>query len=117
MEAEMAGLDDAGMDGADGDLMQLGAVGGEKGVVGSGALRRRRSLARPRGERVNDRPVAVIEPRPPVERAERDMAEEVEDGALEPDRARPHGADRGEAAALAGQRGDGDAPIRLLGQV
>src|SRR5260370_271787 len=94
VKAEMSGFDDAGMHRTDGDLMQLGAFGGEKRVVCPGMVTGwRRALARPGGERMDDWPIAVVEPGPPVERADRDMAEEIEDRALEPDGARPHRAE------------------------
>ena len=60
----MAGLDDPRMDRPDRDLVQPGALGGEKGVA-----RRLAAGGGGRAERMADRPTAVVEPRTGVGRA------------------------------------------------
>jgi len=92
-EAEMSWLDDAGMDRADRNLVQILSLNGQEGVrVGFD-----RALA-PLAERVRHAPETEIEPMPCVKGAGRFQAVEVEDGPLEPDRRRMMGADRREFA-------------------
>ena len=67
VEAEMAGLDDPGMDGADRNLMQARSLGFEEGVGVGGAVM---GLAAPK--RMAQRPAAVIEPAAAVRRSERE---------------------------------------------
>ena len=86
-EAEMAGLDDAGMHGPDRNLMQRLAFGGEE-RVGRRRLRRLRL-----SERMRHIPEAEIEPRPRVGRADRFVSEQAADGAFEPDGGGMPGAD------------------------
>src|SRR5208337_2975238 len=80
-EAEMTGLDDAGVDRADRNLVQIVAVGGQEG----GRFRRAADARlRPDGQRVRDRPASVIEPRAVIHGAVGRMAPQVMDGAFEP---------------------------------
>ena len=74
-EAEMAGLDDAGMDRADRDLVQALAFGGEE-AIGAAAARPLRIGA---AERMAHAPAAVVEPGALVEQALRLEPEEVAD--------------------------------------
>ncbi len=69
-EAEMAGLDDAGMHGADRNLVQAVTVHGQETVVDRIAPRRRRA----RAERRVQFPLAVIEPGAPVGGVRRPVA-------------------------------------------
>ena len=103
-EAEMPWLDDAGMDGADRDLVQILSFDWQELVrIGfDGALPR---LA----ERLGHAPEAEIEPVSRVCGAGGFEAVKVANGALEPDRRRVMRADRGEFAvgAFQGEHGDG----------
>ena len=87
-EAEMAGLDDAGMHRADRDLVQALALGRQEGV--GRARRRRRGVLRA-AARASGRGRA----RAGVVEALRLKAVQIADRALQPDRRRVHGADRG----------------------
>jgi hypothetical protein len=78
-EAEVSGLDDAGMNRADRDLMQILALDRKK-LVGARLNPRRLGFA----ERLSHAPEAEIEPRPCVRRADRLQAIETSDRALEP---------------------------------
>jgi hypothetical protein len=71
----MAGLDDAGMDRANRDLVQPLALGGEEGI---GGFRRTRRVG----------PRTVVEPGAAVGKTLRFDAVEVADRALEPERGR-----------------------------
>src|SRR5664279_3375044 len=85
-ETEMAGLDDAGMNRADRDLVQAFALGRQEFV----------------------RLASVGEPRPRVGRTYRLEARQTAAGAREPDRPRMFGANAGVTAALAGVTEHGD---------
>ena len=81
VEAEMAGLDDPGMDGADRNLMQGWPLGRAE------LVRRLRRLARLRApQRRLDLPAAVIEPGASVLCALRPQAVQIGERALQPDR-------------------------------
>ena len=95
-EAEMAGLDDAGMHRPDRNLVQALALNRQEIVGGRIAPRRRRSGA----ERRAHAPGAVIEPGPTVGRAERRKAIEIAHRTLEPDRRRVEPSDGGEVGDL-----------------
>ena len=103
-EAEMPWLDDAGMDRADRDLVQILSFHGQE-LVRIGFDRALPRLA----ERLGHAPEAEIEPVPRIRRAGGFEAVKVGDGALEPDRRRMMRADRGELAvgAFQGEHGDG----------
>ena len=97
----MAGLDDARMHGADGDLVQRRAFGRVEGVgIAVGGC----GLAAPEG--LAHAPAAVIQPAAGVGRGFGLEAVEIADGALQPQRGRVRGADRGEATLGAGQADD-----------
>ncbi len=108
-EAEMAGLDDAGMDRADRDLMQALAFRRQERIGRCGARRG------PLAQRVAHAPAAMVEPGARVRRAGRLQAEQVADRALEPDRRRMLGADRGERR-IAVQARDPDLAGRFVEQ-
>ena len=111
-EAEMAGFDDAGVDRADGDLVQPLPLGGQKGVVlGFGCCRPRRG-----GQRVGHAPQPVIQPGPRVHRPVGHQPEQVAGRALQPDHRRAHGAQRREMAVRAVQRHHRDVARQLLAQ-
>ncbi len=90
-EAEMSGLDDAGMDRTDRDLVQAFALGGKEDIRRGCAVPRRRRAA----ERVGQVPPTVVEPGAQVRRAFGLEPEQIADRALQPDRGRMHRADRG----------------------
>ena len=73
-EAEMAGLDDAGVHRPDGNLVQVLSFRGEERIG--------------RGRRLGFSPTSVIEPRPLIGRVVRYKAEEVADGPFKTDRRR-----------------------------
>ena len=110
-EAEMPGLDDAGMYGPDRDLMQILALDGEEGI---GLLCLAALLVG--AERLGDAPKSEIEPGPRVGRRRRLQPVKVVDGALEPDRRRMQHADGWELAVGAGEREHDDLGRRLLDQ-
>src|SRR5262245_46650564 len=80
-ETEMPGLDDAGMDRAHGNLMEMFALDRQE-IVSAGGDGRLFGLA----ERMGHAPEAEIEPGARVGRTERFQAEQVADRALEPAR-------------------------------
>ena len=88
-EAEMARLDDAGMDRADGDLVNVLPFHRQEGIAGR-RFRRWMTCA----ERRADAPSAVVEPGPPVRQAGGNKAEEIGCSALQPDRGRMRLSDR-----------------------
>ena len=94
-EAEMAGLDDPGMDRPDGDLMQSFADRGQERVW------KPRLIAAVR-------PDAMVEPGSEVGRAGRHQTIEVMDRALEPLRRRVQPAERRKPAIVAEDAGDAD---------
>ena len=100
-EAEMTGLDDAGMHRANRDLMKAFALRRQE-------LIRRRSGMRldPGSEWVLHAPAAMIEPGSSVRKVGRFRPPEVLDCAFEADRGRMHLSDRRELAALAFDRHD-----------
>ncbi len=96
VEAEMARLDDPGVDRADRNLMQARSLGFEEGVgVGRAVV----GCAVP--ERMAQRPAAVIEPAAAVRRAEREEAVEVAGRPLEPAGRRMQRREGGKGAAVA----------------
>ena len=105
-EAEMPGLDDAGMHRADRNLVQAFAF--------DRAGRRSASRLRPapalvRAKRMRDVPAAVVEPGPRGPAAPSAASPiEIVDRALEPDGRRMQRADGGKAAVRASERDDGD---------
>ena len=101
-EAEMSRLDDAGMHRTDRDLMQAFAFRRQEGV-GRG-LAARAALA----ERMAHVPESEIEPAARVGRAVGVQAEQIADGAFEPDRRRMARADARIVAVLAGVAEHGD---------
>ena len=102
-EAEVAGLDNAGMDRADRNLVERFAFDGQKGVGGTfGRCRRARA------ERMLHVPEAEIEPGPRVERADRLESIEAVNGAFEPDRRRMQRTDRGKFSVRDGEADDRD---------
>ena len=107
----MPWLDDAGMDGADRDLMQILSFHGEE-FVRVGLNRALPRLA----EGFGHAPEAKVEPMPRVRRAGGFEAIKVGDGALEPDRRRMMRADRREFAVGTFQREHGDRGGGLLEQ-
>jgi hypothetical protein len=109
-EAKMPGLDDAGVHRTDGDLVQAFALDRQEGV--GRVLLRRLLLA----ERLAHLPEAEVEPRSRVGRARSFKAEQVADGALEPDRRRMFRADTRIAAVLAGVSQHDDVVIGLAEQ-
>ena len=111
-EAEMAGLDDAGMHRPDRDLMQAFALDRQEGV------RRRRLRARLAcAERMAHVPEAEVEPRPRVGRADGVEPEEIADRALEPDRRRMRARRRWDSVPSgAGEAEHGDVADRSLEQ-
>ena len=89
VKSKMPGLDDAGMHGADRNLMQPLALGGEESV-GRNVSGRRRS----RAERREDRPTSMVQPRPRIRRADRahsrtNPVSRAPGGSPEHDRRRP----------------------------
>ena len=89
-EAEMPWLDDAGMDRADRDLVQILSLNGQEGVgVGFDCT------LSPLAERMGHAPETEIEPMSRICGACGFVAIKVGDGALEPDRRRVMHADRG----------------------
>ena len=109
-EAEMAGLDDAGMHRADRNLVQALAVHRQE-LVRRG-LCRRPAFA----ERMAHIPEAEIEPRPRIGRADRLQAEQIADRAFEPDRRRMARRHARIFAPVAGVADDGDFSGRLVEQ-
>ena len=99
-EAEMAGLDDARVNGTHGDLVKPMALHGQKIVSGRIAQRRRRSGPERRAKRCLAPPLAVIEPDPIIGRVSGCKTVEIRDGAFEPDGGRMKAADRREDSAL-----------------
>ena len=89
-EAEMAGLDDPGMDRPDRDLVEAVAVHRQEVVIRRIAARRRRAGTKRRAQL----PLAMIEPWAPVRRIRGNMAIEIADRAFEPDRRRMMRPDR-----------------------
>src|SRR5260370_25238436 len=77
----MAGLDDAGVDRADRDLVQAMAAHRQEFVIGRVPARRRSS----RTKRSAKAPLAMIEPRAAVGRVRRYMTVEVAYGPFKPD--------------------------------
>ncbi len=82
-KAEMSRLDDAGMDRAYWNLVQVFAFHRQE-YVGGARIRRRHA----RAERMLHVPKAEIEPRPRVRRADRFESVKAMNGAFEPDRRR-----------------------------
>src|SRR5260370_35024631 len=115
-EAEMTGLDDAGMHRTDRDLMQTFAFGRQELIQ-----RRNRMRFDPSSKWALHAPAAMIEPRPLVLKAGRFQPAEVMDCAFEADRGRMHLSDRRELAVLAFDRHDDDLgvlpqrPVPLIG--
>ena len=108
VEAEVAGLDNPGMDRAHRNLMQARTLGLEERV---GVRRAVVRLCPP--ERMPQTPSAVIEPAPVVGRSDRDKAEQIAGRPLEPARRRMkrrHGRKR---AALAGDVGESESAALL----
>ena len=99
-EAEVAGLDDAGMNRPDRYLVQPLAFGRQE-LVARHAL--------PAG------PATVIEPRPGIGQADRLHAVEVAHGALQTKRRQVTGGDRGIPTGLGLERDDGAHAAELLG--
>ena len=97
-EAEVAGLDDAGVHGPDGDLMHRRAFGCKKRIT-IAAGRRRCPIA----ERVAQTPASVVEPAPIIGAAFGLQPIEVADGALQPQRGQMCEGDGGKAALGARQ--------------
>ena len=108
-EAEMAGLDDAGMHGADRDLVQIRPFDGEKGVAR--AARRCHRIA---GQRMPDIPASVIEPRPGVGHILGDKPDEVLDRPFQANGRSVRTAYRGKSPFRAGQAQNGYSLGRLL---
>ncbi len=98
-EAEMAGLDDAGVDRADRDLVQAMAAHRQEFVIGWVPARRRSS----RTERSAQAPLAMIEPRAVIGRIRRYVTVEVAYGPFEPDRRRMEPANRRKASLAHGE--------------
>src|SRR6185369_8766464 len=109
VETEMAGLDDAGMHRANGDLMQPLAQRREEVVHGRIAPHRWRARAKWRAEA----PGTMIEPGAAVRRAERREAIKIAHRALEPDGRRVEAADRRKVRGRHPQRYD--ARLRCAG--
>ncbi len=82
VEAEMPRLDDAGVNGADRDLVQAFAFGGQK------CVRLRLHVHRLRAEWMAHTPSAVIQPRPRIGRILGLKPEEIADRAFQTDRGR-----------------------------
>ena len=110
-EAEMAGLDDAGMHRADRDLVQALALDREEIVRRLVAGRTGRG-----GERMAHAPVAMVEPGALVRQALRVESEQVADGALEPQRRRVMQADAGVGIVRTIEADDADARHRRIEQ-
>ena len=82
-EAEMAGLDDAGMHWPDRNLVEALAFRRQERI--GQTLDR---SGRARAERMADAPEAEVEPRPRIRQTDRLQAMKSADGAFEPDRGR-----------------------------
>ena len=108
MEAEVARLDDSGMDGPDRDLMQARTLGLEEGICV-----RRAVVGFHASERMTQRPSAVIEPAPVVGRSDRGEAEKIAGRPLEPARRRMKRRHGGKRAAIAGDVDDSERAVRL----
>jgi hypothetical protein len=91
-EAEVAGLDDAGVHRSNWDLVQALALCRQE-VVAAFPV----GLTRKMSERAAHAPDAVVEPRPLVQSAQGMQTEQIMDGALETDRRWMMPPDRGEA--------------------
>jgi hypothetical protein len=109
-EAEMPGLDNAGMNRTDRDLVQILAFGRQKGV-----RRARQWSGAALPERVLHIPETEIEPGPGIGQAHRHHAKEVADGPFQPDGRRMQRPDRGEAPVRA-RHGDNRKLAYTLGQ-
>jgi hypothetical protein len=107
----MAGLDDAGMDRTDRDLVKILAFDREK-LVSARLDPRLFGFA----ERLGDTPGAEVQPRPRVRRAGRLEAVKAADRAFEPVRRRVKRRDRGELAVGTFQREHADLAGRLFEQ-
>jgi hypothetical protein len=105
-EAEMSRLDDAGVDGADRDLVQSRPFHRQERI----GLRLAQRIGRIGRQRQADRPAIVIEPGARVHQRQGGDAEQVLRSPLQPDRRGTDPADRGEPAFRAGQRNDADRP-------
>ena len=110
-ETEMPGLYDAGMDRADGNLMEIFPFDWQE-VVSKCADQRLLGLA----EGMGHAPEAEIEPGAGIGRAYGLEAEQVADRALEPARSRMVRRDRGKLAVAAFVREDSDRARRFLDQ-
>ena len=108
-EAEVAGLDDAGVHGADRDLMQRRALRGMEDVGRAG----RGCRLRPPQRRAHT-PAAVVEPGPRIGRALRLEPVEIADGALQAQSRRMRLRHRWEPPARTGQADRQHIPARLV---
>src|SRR5258708_8946953 len=95
----MAGLEDAGVDRADGDLVQAMSVHRQEFVIGWVPARRKSSGA----ERSVKTPLAVVEPSAVVGRVRRHMTVKVAYRPFEPDRRRVEPADRRKGSLAHGE--------------
>ena len=109
-EAEMSGLDDAGMNRSDRDLVQTLSLDGQE-IVGPGL-----AALFPAPERMGNPPEAEIEPGSSIGQAHRLQAVKVGDGALQPDRGGVQRADGGKLAARTFEREDADLRGGLLNE-
>src|SRR4029079_6328364 len=109
-EAEMPGLDNAGMNRTDRDLVEILALGRQEGIRHA---RRWSVAALPEG--VLNIPETEIEPGPGIGQADRLNAIEVADGPFQADGRRMQRPDRGEAPVRA-RDGDDRNLTRTLGQ-
>src|SRR6185312_13563871 len=110
-QAEMAGLDDAGMDGADGNLVHAGSIDGKERIAFPD-----RGRLRSCGQRMAYVPVAMVKPGPGVERSFGFEAVEIADGAFEAQRGGVMHPDRGVATLRTIERDHADSALRLVEQ-
>ncbi len=106
VEAEMAGLDDSGMNRPDRNLVQRRPLGAAKGIG-----RQRRRAGGGAAERRDEIEFSVIEPGPRVGRPLGRQAVQIRKRTLQPDRAGVRDANGREAALGAGKAQDADIGI------